>query len=114
RMVLEDLDFGSGAARLREGPFASLSDLASYLQANPAMRVAIVGHTDNVGTLARNIALSKRRAEAVRARLIAAHDIAANRVDAEGMGYLAPLTTNLTLAGREANRRVEVILLAPR
>lgn len=110
-VVLSDLDFATGAARLGDGPFASLATLAGFLRDNPEARIAVVGHTDTVGGLADNIALSRRRAGAVRERLIEAYDIAAGRIEAEGTGYLAPVASNRTPEGREANRRVEAVLL---
>ena len=110
-VVLADLDFGSGSTRLNGGPYASLAALADFLAANPEYRIALVGHTDTVGALEANIALSRRRAEAVRDRLIADHGVAPDRVSARGMGYLAPVASNLHREGREANRRVEAILL---
>lgn len=109
--VLSDLEFDTGSTRLGPGAFASLDALADVLRADPDLRVALVGHTDTVGGLAPNIALSRARAEAVRARLVEDHGIAADRLDAEGMGYLAPVASNRTPEGREQNRRVEVILL---
>ncbi len=112
RVVLSDLDFGTGSAQLAEGDFASLQALATYLAANPDRRVALVGHTDATGALDANIALSKRRAGSVLERLVSDHDVPRQQMVAEGMGWLAPLTTNLTPEGREANRRVEVILLS--
>ncbi|MFA3916895.1 OmpA family protein [Ruegeria hyattellae] len=111
--VLSDLEFATGSNNLSAGNYASLAALAEAMQRAPEMRVAIVGHTDTVGRLDKNIALSKRRAEAVRDRLLSDHGIAPGRIDAEGMGYLSPLTTNLTPEGRETNRRVEVMLLEP-
>jgi OOP family OmpA-OmpF porin len=72
--------------------------------------VALVGHTDAEGGLAANIDLSRRRAAAVRDRLVAQHGIAAERLSAEGVGWLAPRATNATEAGREANRRVEAVV----
>jgi OOP family OmpA-OmpF porin len=69
----------------------------------------IVGHSDNQGSLEANIALSKRRAEAVRTALIT-RGVAAERLEAHGVGYLAPVSTNLTEAGRTLNRRVELVL----
>ncbi|MCL6282337.1 OmpA family protein [Ruegeria sp. 2012CJ41-6] len=111
--VLSDLEFATGSSTLSAGSYASLAALAEAMQRAPEMRVAIVGHTDTVGQLNSNIALSKRRAEAVRDRLLGDHGIAPGRVDAEGMGYLSPLTTNLTPEGRETNRRVVVMLLQP-
>lgn len=111
--ILSGLDFGTGADTLGPGPFSALAELAQALRQTPEMRVALVGHTDNVGQLERNILLSKRRAEAVRSRLIEAYDIDGARLEAEGMGYLAPITSNATPEGRETNRRVEAVVLAP-
>jgi outer membrane protein OmpA-like peptidoglycan-associated protein len=80
------------------------------LRANPNLQVALVGHTDSAGSLEGNIGLSKRRARAVRQRLINAHGVRADQLAAEGMGYLSPVGSNLTEVGRNANRRVEVIV----
>lgn len=110
--VLGDLAFETGAARLGNGDFASLQALAAFLAENPKARIAVVGHTDSVGSLADNIALSRARARAVRDRLIEAHGADPDRIEAEGMGYLAPRASNLTPEGREANRRVEAVLLS--
>lgn len=109
-VALDDLKFESGAAELDPGSYASLQALADYLAAHPAAQVTLVGHTDATGGLDANVALSKRRAAAVRERLIADYGVAANRVGAEGAGWLAPRATNLTPEGREKNRRVEVVL----
>ena len=110
RFVLADLAFETGSAQLGEATFASLQDLADYLIANPDRTVALVGHTDSVGSLDGNIALSKRRAGSVLERLVTAYDIPRSQLEAEGMGYLAPIATNVSEEGREANRRVEVII----
>ena len=85
--------------------------LAAFLLADPARQVALVGHTDAVGALDGNIALSKRRAASVLERLATAYDVPRTQMTAEGMGYLAPLTTNRTSEGRDQNRRVEAVLL---
>ncbi|MBW6505286.1 MAG: OmpA family protein [Rhodobacteraceae bacterium] len=108
--VLDDLAFETGAATLSPGGYTSLAALAAYLAANPARQVTLVGHTDAVGALAGNIALSRKRAEAVRARLLEAHGVNPAQVGAEGAGWLAPRASNLTEAGRALNRRVEVVL----
>lgn len=113
RVVLEGLAFASGSADLAEGGDAALAALAAWLAADPARRVAIVGHTDALGPLGPNVALSRARAEAVAARLVDAHGADGGRVDAEGMGYLAPVASNGTEAGRRANRRVEAVALPP-
>lgn len=109
--VLSDLTFETGSSALGAGDFASLSALADFLKDDPARRVALVGHTDAVGALDSNIALSKRRAASVLERLVGDYGVPRGQLAAEGMGYLAPITTNLTPEGRERNRRVEAVLL---
>jgi OOP family OmpA-OmpF porin len=109
-VALDDLVFGSGSATLADGDYASLAALGAYLKANPARAIAFVGHTDASGGLEANIALSRQRAEAVRAALIARFDVPPAQVRAEGVGYLSPRASNLTPEGRAANRRVEVML----
>tara|TARA_R110002049_G_scaffold117332_3_gene270661 strand:+ start:52351 stop:53286 length:936 start_codon:yes stop_codon:yes gene_type:complete len=111
-VVLEALDFGTGTSDLGPGPYAPLAELAAMLNADRSLRVALVGHTDAVGALAGNIALSRRRAQSVRQRLIDAYAVDPSRLEAEGMGYLSPVASNLTDAGREQNRRVEVVVLS--
>ncbi len=111
--VLDDLVFGSGADTLDETAFASLQNLAEFLAANPNASVVLVGHTDAVGSLEANIDLSERRANAVRQRLIDQYDVQPSRIDAQGVGFLAPRATNTTEDGRTINRRVEVVLTAP-
>ncbi|MGK7651658.1 OmpA family protein [Roseovarius sp. B08] len=109
--VLSDLDFETGTVSLGPGPHPSLQALAAFLREDPERRVALVGHTDTVGTLEDNTALSRRRAAAVLERLVSDYDIPRRQLEAEGMGYLEPVASNLTEAGREANRRVEAVLL---
>jgi len=108
--VLDDLRFSSGSARLGAGDYASLEGLAAYLQAVPSARVTLVGHTDAEGALGGNIALSRRRAEAVADALVARYGIDRARVAADGVGFLAPRFSNLTETGRMRNRRVEAVL----
>lgn len=113
RAVLADLDFASGAMALAPGRYQSLGALAAYLAQDSARRVVLVGHTDARGDLATNITLSRARARAVQAALIAEYGVAQRQLAADGIGYLAPLAPNDTAAGRAANRRVEVVLTAP-
>ncbi|MBU2992531.1 OmpA family protein [Octadecabacter sp. 1_MG-2023] len=110
RFILADLAFQTGSAQLGEATFQTLEDLADYLIANPSRTVALVGHTDSVGSLDGNVALSKRRAGSVLERLVTTYSVPRRQLEAEGMGYLSPIATNLTEEGREANRRVEVII----
>lgn len=109
-IVLDDLQFQTGSSQLGDGPFPSLAELADYLTARPEAQIALVGHTDAVGSLAANQALSEQRAEAVRRHLISVYGVNEAQVSARGIGFLAPLTTNATPEGREKNRRVEAVL----
>lgn len=108
--VLPDLTFDTGSAQLGDQPFASLQMLADYLLEHPDRTVALVGHTDAAGSLEANIALSRRRAGSVLERLVTDYGVSRRQLEAEGMGYLSPIASNLTEDGREANRRVEVII----
>jgi len=110
-VILRDLDFGSGSTNLGSGRIASLDALASYLDANPNRRILFVGHTDATGSLEANQDVSLARAQAAVAYLRERHGIAGDRISGAGAGYLAPVATNLTPDGREANRRVEAVLI---
>lgn len=109
-VVLLDLAFETGSSLLGPGPYQSLIALAEYLRSNPDRTVALVGHTDAEGSLDGNIVLSRRRAGSVLERLVADYAIPRGQMEAQGMGYLAPVSSNLTPEGRDANRRVEVIV----
>jgi len=108
--VLDGLFFETGSSQLAEAEFAALQALSDYLASNPNLKVALVGHTDAEGSLDGNIALSKRRAGSVLERLVTDYNVARSQLDAQGMGYLSPIANNLTQEGRDANRRVEVIV----
>ncbi len=111
RFILTEIEFASGTTDLGNRRSDQLQELAAFIQARPGLKLALVGHTDSTGGLDGNIAVSRKRAEAVRDRLIADYGVPSTNVQAQGMGYLAPIANNLTAAGREANRRVEVIVL---
>ncbi|GAB5435015.1 OmpA family protein [Falsiruegeria mediterranea] len=113
-VVLGDLEFETGADALGTGPFDSLSALAEWLNQEATRRVALVGHTDNIGVLESNISLGQRRAEAVKARLVEEFGVTPDQLETAGAGYLAPVASNATPQGREANRRVEAVVLPAR
>lgn len=110
-IVLSDLVFATGTSDLGKGPFPILEDLATFFKRRSDIKLVLVGHTDSVGALDFNIALSKRRAASVRQRLLDEYGLDADRISAEGNGYLAPLRSNLEADGRTANRRVEAVVL---
>jgi OOP family OmpA-OmpF porin len=108
---LDDLAFETGASALTNAQYLSLEALAGFLAEDPNRRVVLVGHTDAEGSLDANIRLSEARANAVRVRLLDAYSTNPAQVEARGIGYLAPRAVNTSPEGREANRRVEVVLI---
>lgn len=110
--ILASNAFVSGQARLTPTAAASLKALGLYLAALPERTVQVIGHTDNQGTAAANRSLSERRAQQVRAALVAA-GVARSRISAEGRGADAPVADNRTAAGRAKNRRVEIVVTIP-
>ncbi len=112
-VILSDLAFETGSANLAAGEYTSLKTLADYLRVQPDATITLVGHTDNVGSLEGNQALSERRAQSVLRDLIDTHGVSSKQVSAQGVGYLAPIASNETEDGRTANRRVEAVLRAP-
>jgi OOP family OmpA-OmpF porin len=111
--VLEDLEFATGASALSGTRYESLVTLAAWLAEADGRRVVLVGHTDAEGPLQGNIDLSRARAESVRDWLVREAGADPARIEAYGVGYLAPRADNASPEGREANRRVEVVLIAP-
>lgn len=111
--ALDDLQFETGASQLSTDSYASLTALAAFLAEDATRRIVLVGHTDALGSLSGNIALSRARASAVRLYLTGTLNVSPTQVEAQGIGYLSPRAANTTPEGREANRRVEVVLTNP-
>jgi outer membrane protein OmpA-like peptidoglycan-associated protein len=111
-MVLENVTFGTGSARLQAGSYVELDSIAKVLIANPALRVEIAGHTDVSATPADDMHLSNLRAEAVRNYLVA-RGVPYQQVVARGYGGTQPRTPDTTPRGRAANRRIELRPLPP-
>jgi outer membrane protein OmpA-like peptidoglycan-associated protein len=83
--------------------------IAQALEKNPSLKLLIEGHTDSVGDATHNLDLSKRRAEAVKAVLVAQFNVDASRLSTNGLGSTKPVDTNDTPQGRAQNRRVELV-----
>ena len=110
RFVLQsELFFDTGKADLKPESDAALAEVAKLLKADPALKVYVVGHTDNVASLELNTKLSQARADAVVQALVARHGVAAARLVGRGAGPLAPVASNDTEDGRARNRRVELV-----
>ncbi len=105
-IVLEGIVFQTSKAVIEGQSEATLNQAYDVLASNPEIAVEIRGYTDNVGKAAANQKLSQRRAEAVKAWLVA-KGIAASRIGVKGMGAENPIEDNGTPEGRAKNRRIE-------
>ena len=108
-LTLGDVLFATGRSDLKPGAVLDLDRLAAFLQRYPDRSAVVEGHTDAVGGDDYNQRLSQRRADAVRAYLLRM-GIDPSRVTATGLGESAPVAPNDSAAGRQQNRRVEIIV----
>jgi OmpA-OmpF porin, OOP family len=109
RVAVYGVLFDSDKAAIKPDSAPALAEIAKALKASPQLKVYVVGHTDNSGTLERNLALSQERANSVVQALVSQHGISQNRLAAKGVAQFAPVATNETDAGRAQNRRVEIV-----
>ncbi len=112
KIVIKDMIyFKTGSAGIMSKSFALLDQVAAVLKNYKHLKkVRIEGHTDNVGGRAKNVKLSRERAESVRKYLID-KGIEAGRLDFEGYGPDKPIASNKTAKGKEQNRRVEFVIV---
>lgn len=101
--------FDTGLSVIKPESDAAIAEIAKLLGINGALKLDVVGHTDNVGSLDSNMKLSRDRAAAVAKALTDKHKIAATRLRAHGVASLSPVTSNDTEEGRARNRRVELV-----
>jgi OmpA-OmpF porin, OOP family len=110
-VISQQVTFETGTAVLRPESAAVLGEVAAVMQAQPELElVEVAGHTDDTGTAALNQRLSEERARAV-VDWLAAHGVAAQRLQARGYGQTRPLVPNADELGRARNRRVEFQVL---
>ena len=105
----EGVLFAHDSAAVSGPAINDLYAVARNLQQYPNTRVEVIGHTDSTGSEAYNQDLSERRARAV-AGILAAGGVSSGRIVAVGRGELQPVASNATAAGRQQNRRVEIII----
>ena len=110
-IILEGLKFKPGSADILESDLRILADLANFLILNKKEKIILVGHTDASGPIKGNIKLSKDRAESVQKLFVKKFNVSPNQITINGVGFLSPIASNNTEAGREQNRRVEVIIV---
>jgi len=108
-VAVYEILFATAKADLKPESDAALKEIARLLEVNPALMLHVVGHTDNVGALAQNMDLSRRRAQAVVTALTTTYKVVATRLHADGVGPLAPVASNADEGGRAKNRRVELV-----
>lgn len=106
---VEGIYFDTGKSVVKPESTPALQEVAKLLAADPSLKLWVVGHTDSVGSIDANMALSKARAEAVAAALVSGHGVAAARLKGYGVGPLAPVASNDAEDGRAKNRRVELV-----
>lgn len=101
--------FDTAKSDIKPESGAALAEIAKLLQINPALKVYVVGHTDNVGSFESNMKLSRDRAESVTRELTGKYHIAVDRLKPHGVSSLAPVGSNDTEDGKQKNRRVELV-----
>jgi OmpA-OmpF porin, OOP family len=107
-VILQQVQFATGSAVILPESDELLAEVASVLRQHPTIKkLEVQGHTDTVGTPARNKALSQRRAESVVKWLVERGEIDASRLAARGYGQEQPIEGNDTAEGRQKNRRVQ-------
>ena len=108
-VIVNGILFDTGKADVKPESDAALKEVTKLLKGHPAMKVYVVGHTDNVGGLAANMDLSKRRAASVVQLLTTKYGISAAQLQSYGDGPYAPVASNDSEDGRSLNRRVELV-----
>ncbi len=106
-VVLEGVNFNSGSAAVTGSSAAVLDWVARALIAEREVLIEIGGHTDNTGSRATNLSLSRRRADAVRSYLVQ-RGVPSNQLVSRGYGPDSPIASNATAGNRARNRRVEL------
>ena len=109
-LTVGDVLFASGKADIASGAQRHIDKLAEFLNKNPNRNLLIEGHTDNTGGADLNIKLSQQRAEAVR-DLLVSRGVSPQRITTRGYGPKYPLVSNDSAAGRQQNRRIDVLVL---
>lgn len=108
---VNDIKFATNSAEIRESSRYILDEFIRFLKENPKLRIEIQGHTDNVGAMESNMALSNDRAFTVR-EYLEQHGIAGGRLTSKGYGPTKPVASNSNDDGRAQNRRTEFVIIS--
>ena len=110
RASIYGINFDTAKSTIRPDSEPALSEVVKLLQANPSWAMVVAGHTDNVGTQAANLPLSRQRAQSV-ITWLAGHGIDGARLVPAGFGDSRPIADNKDEDGRQKNRRVDLVKL---
>ena len=108
-LTLGDTLFATGKAELKSGATVNLDRITTFMNEYPRRTAAIEGFTDNMGSEEMNQSLSERRADAVK-RYLVGQGVGSTRLTSSGHGENSPVADNESAAGRQQNRRVEVVI----
>jgi outer membrane protein OmpA-like peptidoglycan-associated protein len=106
---LHNINFGIESYELTQASKQIIAEFATYLEAYPSIKVAIHGHTDNIGSPSSNMTLSNNRAKSVYNKLVE-EGIGAKRLSYRGFGETKPVESNSSKTGRAKNRRTEFVI----
>jgi outer membrane protein OmpA-like peptidoglycan-associated protein len=109
KVAVYGIYFDSGKSTLKPESLPALQEISKLMKADPALKLYVVGHTDNTGTFDANLKLSMERAAAVVNALVTQHGMNAASLKAYGDGPTAPVASNDTEEGKALNRRVELV-----
>lgn len=101
--------FASGSAEILPASYGVIREIGTVLKANPSLHINIIGHTSSDGDDVMNLELSRKRAAAVKAMLVAEFGIEESAIETAGKGETQPVADNSTKEGKALNRRVEFI-----
>jgi OmpA-OmpF porin, OOP family len=108
-IAVYDILFETGKSDIKPESQMAIKNVADYLNANTNKKFFIVGHTDNVGDFAANMALSENRAKAILNELVTKYTVKSEQLKAYGVSSLAPVANNSTEEGKTKNRRVDIV-----
>jgi outer membrane protein OmpA-like peptidoglycan-associated protein len=108
-VALYGILFDTNSAEIQPASTPTLQEIGKLLKSQPALKLLVVGHTDNVGSFEANLDLSQRRAASVVKALTGLHGVSASRLVPVGVSFAAPVAPNKTDEGRTRNRRVQLV-----
>jgi outer membrane protein OmpA-like peptidoglycan-associated protein len=110
KITFYNIYFDTDQSAVKPASAPALQSIAAFLKANPTVVVFVVGHTDNTGSVEKNMTLSKDRATETVSALVSSYQVNKTQLLPQGVGPLCPVGNNSTENGKAKNRRVEIVL----